>query len=171
MMLYYFQIPTPIGALEATISEAGVKSLSFTNGQSVYPTTLPDTIPLSILILSESCKTELSEYFAGTRTHFTLPLAPDGTAFQHKVWQQLTAIEYGITVTYLDIALALGDRNATRAVGLANGRNPLAVVVPCHRVIGSNGKLTGYAGGLPRKEWLLAHEDAHRTERDAGKLF
>ena len=100
---------------------------------------------------------QLADYFAGRRLAFDLPLAPVGTAFQ-KVWLALREIPYGRTTTYGEIATGLGQPTASRAVGLANGRNPIAVIVPCHRVIGANGTLTGFGGGLPRKRWLLEHE-------------
>ncbi len=104
---------------------------------------------------------QLEEYFAGDRKEFTVPLAPSGTPFRLAVWTQLTAIPYGSTVSYGDIARALGKRLvASRAVGLANGANPISIIVPCHRVIGSDGSLTGYGGGLDRKELLLRLEGA-----------
>ena len=104
---------------------------------------------------------QLEAYFAGDVKEFTVPLAPSGTAFQLAVWTELTKIPYGSTVSYGDIARALGKRLvASRAVGLANGANPISVIVPCHRVIGSDGRLTGYGGGLERKEWLLRLEGA-----------
>ncbi|MFL6128370.1 MAG: methylated-DNA--[protein]-cysteine S-methyltransferase [Mycobacteriales bacterium] len=103
---------------------------------------------------------QLADYFAGRRLAFDLPLAPVGTAFQQKVWLALREIPYGRTTTYGEIATGLGRPTASRAVGLANGRNPLAVIVPCHRVIGADGSLTGFGGGLPRKRWLLEHERA-----------
>lgn len=101
---------------------------------------------------------QLAEYFAGSRTSFDLPLAPVGTPFQHRVWDALRDIPYGETWSYGRLAAHLGSPGASRAVGLANGRNPIAIIVPCHRVIGANGALTGYAGGVERKQWLLAHE-------------
>lgn len=102
---------------------------------------------------------QLREYFAGERTEFDLPLAPRGTPFQLAVWEELARIPYGKTVSYGDVALALGKSHlASRAVGLANGRNPISIIVPCHRVIGADGSLTGYGGGLPTKRWLLDHE-------------
>jgi methylated-DNA-[protein]-cysteine S-methyltransferase len=101
---------------------------------------------------------QLADYFAGRRLAFDLPLTPVGTAFQQKVWRALRDIPYGRTTTYGEIATGLGQPTASRAVGLANGRNPIAVIVPCHRVIGANGTLTGFGGGLPRKRWLLEHE-------------
>lgn len=104
--------------------------------------------------------TQLKEYFAGDRLAFDLALTPSGTAFQQRVWSALREIPYGRTTTYGELATGLGQPTASRAVGLANGRNPIAVIVPCHRVIGANGSLTGFGGGLPRKRWLLEHERA-----------
>lgn len=108
----------------------------------------------------EQAVSELQEYFERKRTVFTLPLAPEGTGFQQRVWKQLRNIPYGETRTYAQLADAIGNRAAIRAVGLANGRNPISIVVPCHRVIGSDGSLTGYAGGLDRKRILLELEGA-----------
>lgn len=106
----------------------------------------------------DRARRQLDAYFAGKRTRFELDLDAAGTAFQRSVWGELAKIPFGVTRSYLDIAVALGNRAATRAVGGANGRNPLSIIVPCHRVIGSAGHLVGYAGGEPRKRWLLAHE-------------
>lgn len=106
----------------------------------------------------ERAAEQLAEYFAGERTTFDLPLAPEGTEFQQKVWMLLRAIPFGETRTYGQLATKLKQPTASRAVGAANGRNPLGIIVPCHRVIGASGDLTGYAGGLPMKKWLLAHE-------------
>lgn len=106
----------------------------------------------------EAAVDQLEAYFAGELKDFDLPLAAAGTAFQQRVWTELVRIPYGATCSYMDVAERIGDRKAVRAVGLANGRNPIAIVVPCHRVIGANGKLTGYAGGLWRKERLLSLE-------------
>lgn len=103
-------------------------------------------------------KRQLTAYFAGERTEFELPLAPQGTEFQHRVWAELARIPFGTTLSYGELARRIGNPNASRAVGLANGRNPISIIVPCHRVIGANGKLVGYGGGLPRKQALLAHE-------------
>ncbi len=105
-----------------------------------------------------ACVTQLDGYFKGKRQEFLLKLAPEGTEFQKAVWHQLLEVPFGKTVSYLDIAKAIGNEKAVRAVGAANGQNPIAIIVPCHRIIGSNGKLTGYGGGLWRKEWLLNHE-------------
>jgi methylated-DNA-[protein]-cysteine S-methyltransferase len=106
----------------------------------------------------------LRAYFAGARTTFELPLRGVGTPFQQRVWQALRAIPFGQTESYGALARRLGDANASRAVGLANGRNPISIIVPCHRVVGANGALTGYGGGLERKHWLLEHERRHRAE-------
>ncbi len=103
---------------------------------------------------------QLSEYFAGIRREFDLPLRLQGTEFQTRVWHELLEIPYGVTFSYGQLAKRLGNPNAARAVGLANGRNPISIVVPCHRVIGADGSLTGYGGGLERKCWLLEHEGA-----------
>ena len=108
--------------------------------------------------VTERARAQLDEYFAGARHAFDLPLAPEGTDFQRRVWQALATIPFGETRCYAEIAEQLHCRGGQRAVGAANGRNPLAIVVPCHRVIGSDGRLTGYAGGIGRKQWLLAHE-------------
>jgi methylated-DNA-[protein]-cysteine S-methyltransferase len=107
--------------------------------------------------LNEAC-CQLDEYFKGKRQSFDLRLSLKGTEFQRRVWNELMSIPYGKTVTYRDIAIKLGNPHAVRAVGNANGKNPVSIIVPCHRVIGSSGKLTGYAGGLERKAWLLKHE-------------
>jgi len=111
---------------------------------------------------------QLDEYFAGTRRDFDLPLAPEGTPFQLRVWQALQTIPYGKTWSYRELAAAVGNVQAVRAVGLTNGRNPLPIVIPCHRVIGSDGSLTGYGGGLPTKRALLALE--RRVLANAGQL-
>jgi len=117
--------------------------------------------------LYPDAREQLTEYFAGQRTEFDLALAPVGTEFQQRVWQQLRQIPYGQTCSYGDIAERLGGPTLTRAVGAANGRNPLGVIVPCHRVIGADGSLTGYAGGLDRKRFLLEHEGVLAPQQDS----
>jgi methylated-DNA-[protein]-cysteine S-methyltransferase len=107
-------------------------------------------------------KRQLREYFDGQRQHFELPLAPRGTPFQQRVWDELQRIDYGETVSYRDIAERIGKPTAVRAVGAANGRNPISIIVACHRVVGSDGSLTGYGGGLAAKVWLLSHEAKFR---------
>ena len=116
--------------------------------------------------------TQLAEYFAGERLSFDVPLAPAGTMFQRRVWQLLARIEYGTSRSYGALARELGNPNAARAVGLANGRNPISILVPCHRVVGSTGALTGYSGGLTNKQWLLRHEQtrAGRASRRTQRL-
>lgn len=106
----------------------------------------------------ESCKMQLEEYFQGSREQFELPLSPKGTPFQKKVWSELQRIPFGQTISYLELARRLGDPKVIRASGSANGKNPIAILIPCHRVIGSNGNLVGYAGGLENKKWLLDFE-------------
>jgi methylated-DNA-[protein]-cysteine S-methyltransferase len=108
----------------------------------------------------DRARVELDEYFAGRRTSFDIPLDPRGTPFQRVVWEALRAIPFGKTRSYGDLAAAIGRPKASRAVGAANGQNPIAIVIPCHRVIGADGSLTGYGGGMARKEWLLRHERA-----------
>jgi methylated-DNA-[protein]-cysteine S-methyltransferase len=115
----------------------------------------------------ENARAQLAEYFGGARVEFEVPLDPSGTPFQRQVWRELSRIDYGTTVSYRELAERIGNPAAVRAVGLANGRNPISIIVPCHRVVGSNGALTGYAGGLPLKEWLLDHETEHRPTRAA----
>lgn len=143
-----------VGPLFLVASETGLRGILWHD-----PRLPPVTDPLSPQArILDATEQQLTEYLGGERTTFDLPLEPEGTAFQHRVWGQLRQIPYGETCSYQDIASALEDRNASRAVGTANGRNPLSIVVPCHRVIASNGTLAGYAGGLPIKERLLRLE-------------
>ena len=115
---------------------------------------------------------QLRQYFNGSRTDFDIELKPQGTQFQLQVWNQLMKIKYGQVTTYLNLAKDLGDRGLLRAVGGANGSNPIAIIIPCHRVIGANGKLVGYGGGLWRKKWLLTHEDfKHKTDPGQMDIF
>jgi methylated-DNA-[protein]-cysteine S-methyltransferase len=144
----YYQ--SEIGLIEISGTEAGLKSLNFVDEKSV-----DDVIVHPAL---EECLAQIDQYFQGTRQEFSLQLAPEGTDFQQQVWRELSKIPYGQTASYLDVARAIGNERAVRAVGAANGQNPISIIIPCHRVIGSDGKLTGYGGGLWRKEWLLTHE-------------
>ncbi len=128
------------------------------------PAEFVDVEPNEHPVLS-SAVGQLDEYFAGTRTEFDLPLEPEGTVFQHRAWDALVRIPFGETISYGEQAVILGDKNKSRAVGAANGRNPIPIVVPCHRVVGSNGHLTGFAGGLDTKAWLLDHELRVRARR------
>ena len=159
-------MPTPIGEL-TLVAEDGV----LTTCSMELPRRGPDGDALGERDdagLGEAVQ-QLTEYFAGQRTEFTLPLAPRGDAFQHKVWALLREIPYGQTRSYGDLARALGDVNLSQAVGWANGRNPISIIVPCHRVIGADGSLVGYAGGLHRKRFLLALEEPAAEEAD--RLF
>ena len=145
--------PTPVGPLLLVAEDGGLTALHF--GAGPGPGERDDTDPVLV-----ATATQLREYFAGDRKEFDLPLAPRGTEFQRAVWQRLCEIPYGTTVTYGELARRVGNPAASRAVGLANGRNPIAIVVPCHRVIGSNGKLIGFAGGVDTKRTLLGLESA-----------
>lgn len=144
-------LETPAGLLELLADQRALTAATFVDAPRFAVITNAVT---------DAAAAQLAEYFAGTRRRFELPLAPQGTEFQRAVWTQLQTVAYGNTASYREIALALGKPDAVRAVGAANGRNPIAVIVPCHRIIGSNGQLTGYVGGLWRKEWLLRHEGA-----------
>lgn len=148
-------VESPLGPLEYTIDElGGLVSLLF-RSEMPEPSGATEKSEAARNLLSQ-----LEEYFAGSRLEFDLPLNPAGTAFQRSVWEALLRIPFGVTRSYTDIAREIGLPAAVRAVGAANGANPIAIIVPCHRVIGASGRLTGYAGGLPIKEWLLRHEGA-----------
>jgi len=142
-------IESPIGLIECKASSKGVMHVIFCGTQikKVQPNSITDL-----------CKQQLEQYFSGDLNQFTLPLDPKGTEFQKSVWQCLSTIPFGETVSYLDIAKILNKPKGSQAVGGANGRNPISIILPCHRVVGSNGSLTGYAGGIERKLWLLNHE-------------
>lgn len=159
-------IETPIGTLTLVASEAGLTG-TYMEGHRPAPDEATwgerDDAPAPGSPLAEAAA-QLAAYFAGERTRFELPLDPGGTDFQRKVWAALAEIPYGETRTYGWIAERIGQPTAVRAVGLANGRNPLSVIVPCHRVVGSTGKLTGYAGGVERKSFLLDHERGARLD-------
>jgi methylated-DNA-[protein]-cysteine S-methyltransferase len=146
---------SPIGFVEIGATADAISSVNFTS--------LSQDSDSSALITS--ALEQIDEYFKGTLKEFQLPIAPLGTPFQTKVWKELLHIPYGATYSYLDIARAIGDMKAIRAVGTANGRNPISIIIPCHRVIGADGSLTGYGGGLWRKQWLLEHESAHEEFR------
>lgn len=157
--LVYRPVASPIGVLHVTATDDAVVAIWFA-GQA--PTGAPADGPHRVLDLAVG---QLGEYFAGSRLEFDLPLEPRGTAFQQAAWKALLTIPYGRTVSYGEQAVRLGDPNKARAVGAANGQNPIPIVVPCHRVIGSTGKLTGFGGGLPTKAWLLEHEQRVLGER------
>ena len=149
-------IKSPLGFTKIIGNVDGVSSIIVLNTEE--KTT--DIIALEL----EDCVIQLNEYFDGKRKQFDLKLNPQGTAFQKTVWDALLTIPYGKTVSYLQLSKQLGDVKAIRAVANANGKNPLLIVVPCHRVIGSDGSLTGYAGGLYRKQWLLEHESPYKQQ-------
>jgi methylated-DNA-[protein]-cysteine S-methyltransferase len=157
MKLFYKEIESPVGKLKLVASSNALIAVLW---EQERPNRVKlDTLNLYIRhpILLET-ERQLTEYFSNQRTEFDLPLQPDGTEFQKKVWQALRAIPFGQTRSYLDLAKAVGKPEAFRAVGAANSRNPLSIVVPCHRVVASDGSLTGYAGGLRNKAALLALE-------------
>ncbi len=143
-------IKTPLGVAKVVGDALGLSSISILNTNEAITEIVPEVL--------EDAVYQINEYFEGKRTDFDLPLNPSGTYFQQRVWKELLQIPYGTTVSYLQLSKTLGDVKAIRAVAAANGKNPLWIVVPCHRVIGSDGSLTGYAGGLSRKKWLLEHE-------------
>ena len=152
------RIDTPLGPMTLAATAHGLAGAWF-DAQSHHPGELQAAVDKAHPVLAQAAR-ELSEYFAGTRQHFDIALDAQGTAFQHRVWQALRQIDRGRLHTYGAIAQELGRPAAARAVGAAVGRNPLSVIVPCHRVVGRDGSLTGYAGGLPRKQALLQLEGA-----------
>ena len=132
---------------------SGISSITVNNTDSKVSEIIPETL--------RDCVIQLKEYFQGTRNQFSLTLNPKGTDFQKKVWNELQKIPYGKTITYLDLAKKLGNVKSIRAAANANGKNPIWIIIPCHRVIGTDGSLVGYAGGLQRKKWLLDHESPY----------
>jgi methylated-DNA-[protein]-cysteine S-methyltransferase len=149
--IFISYVESPIGTIEIKADEQSILSVQFKDTNKVETSFSENEI-------SKNGKQQLSEYFASERKEFELPLKLSGTDFQNKVWTELQVIPYSKTISYLQLAKNLGDPKCIRAAGTANGKNPFAIVVPCHRVIGSNGDLIGYAGGLWRKQWLLEHE-------------
>jgi methylated-DNA-[protein]-cysteine S-methyltransferase len=152
-------IETPLGWAKIEGDLEGLRSLSILDQKPFEINEVPE--------LLEDAAYQLKEYFEGTRKVFDLDLNPQGTEFQLRVWNELKTIPYGKQVSYLELSKKLGDVKAIRAVAAANGKNPLWIIIPCHRVIGSNGDLVGYAGGLHRKKWLLNHE----SQAKQGSLF
>lgn len=149
-------IKTPLGIALIEGDEGGISMISIRD----------EALPVSAAIPQQlqQAASELGEYFAGKRTEFTFSMNPAGTSFQKSVWEALLKIPFGTTASYLELSKKLGDVKAIRAVAAANGKNPLWIAVPCHRIIGSDGSLTGYAGGLWRKKWLLEHENPTRQQ-------
>jgi len=158
----YSRLITPVGELVLTASDAALTGVYFpTSRRGAAPTHHADWTengggPAG-QVLARAAQ-QLTEYFDGSRTTFDLPLEALGSAFEHRVWNALRTIPYGATTSYGELAKRLGDVSATRAVGAANGKNPIPIIIPCHRVVGSKGELTGFGGGLDRKRWLLEHE-------------
>lgn len=144
---------SPLGRIKIVGDDDAIKMVSFTEGEE---SNTKEAVPLVV----RNCKKQLKEYFEGKRKEFNVPLSPEGTDFQRGVWDALLEIPFGKTSTYAKQSVSLGDIKKIRAVGTANGKNPIAVIIPCHRVIGTDGSLTGYAGGLDKKEWLLRHENS-----------
>ena len=142
---------TPIGTAKIVGDENGISAVTVIDDTMETSTEIPENL--------QDCVQQLTEYFNGARKEFTLKLNPQGTDFQKKVWAELLKVPFGKTRTYLEQSKKLGDVKAIRAVASANGKNPIWIIIPCHRIIGSDGSLTGYAGGLWRKKWLLEHEN------------
>ncbi len=156
--MLYTLIASPLGDLVATRDDIGITGLYLPSGKNAV---IPKDDWTRDDDAFEDLRTQLAQYFAGQRREFVLPLHASGSMFQQRVWAALLEIPYGETASYGATATAIGAPTASRAVGLANGQNPISIVVPCHRVIGANGSLTGYGGGIEAKQWLLAHEAAH----------
>jgi len=151
--IYITSLQSPLGLLVIKGTTTAVRSVEFADTPLPIDARIPEIL--------KQCIKELGEYFEGKRTEFTVPLEPEGTDFQENVWKALMEIGYASTKTYSTISLLLGDERKARAVGAASGANPIAILIPCHRLIGSDNSLTGYAGGLWRKQWLLEHEAHH----------
>ena len=154
-------IASPVGDLVLTVTETGLTGVYFPTSRHHLAVSSPSREGRGgTNDLLNRVEAQLKEYFAGKRTTFDLPLEPSGTDFQLNVWGLLRKIPYGVTTSYGELARRLGDPKASRAVGAANGANPIPIIVPCHRVVGSKGELTGFGGGIERKRWLLEHEGA-----------
>lgn len=151
---------SPVGILNIHASEHALRAVLFEKGTKPAQQWMPQQIEHQNKII-ETCCRQLDEYFTGEKKSFDLPLEQNGTYFQQNVWNELLKIQYGKTISYLELSKRIGNAKAIRAVGTTNGKNQIAIIVPCHRVIGSNGELTGYAGELWRKKWLLDHESKY----------
>ena len=156
-MQYQSSFKSPLGFLIIKSDGQFITEISFSESE------LQEQNDCAVIL---QCKQQLEDYFSGKSIEFDLPLNPKGTEFQQKVWNELIKIPYGETITYMELAVRLGDAKAVRAVGTANGRNPIAIVIPCHRVIGAGNKLTGYAGGIWRKKILLELEMKHSIRKN-----
>lgn len=149
-------IDSPVGKMKLVADAVGLTSIQFLDSEEILSEEIPNAL--------EEVVKQLEEYFDGKRRDFNLRLSPQGTDFQKRVWRELEKIPFGKTVSYKHIATRLGDPKVIRAAASANGKNPIPIIIPCHRVIGSDGSLTGYAGGLYRKKWLLEHENPSRQQ-------
>lgn len=156
--IYYAQMQSPIGPLFLVADEEGLREVRFEHERRAH---IPDDSWQHSAQKLAQVRRQLDAYFAGERQTFDLPLNLQGTDFQRAVWQALTTIPYAHTTSYGELSRQIQKPTASRAVGAANGRNPIPIIIPCHRVIGSNGTLTGFAGGLAAKHWLLSHESKH----------
>ena len=169
MTLFFKEMKSPVGKLKLVASSRALVAV-------LWEKERPNRVKLDEISLDPQhpvlieAERQLSEYFAGKRTQFDLPLEPDGTEFQKKVWRALREIPFGKTKSYLELARTIGSPDASRAVGAANGKNPLSIVVPCHRVVGADGALTGFAGGLETKAALLALEASRAHDRHGNSI-
>ncbi|MFY9222646.1 MAG: methylated-DNA--[protein]-cysteine S-methyltransferase [Blastocatellia bacterium] len=161
-MIYYKYFSSPIGKILLTSDGNSLTGL-YMESYKPDPNILEQWVANDSIEPFPKVVEQLTAYFAGQLTKFDLPISMSGTQFQQQVWQELTKIPYGKTISYKELAVRIGNIKAVRAVGLANGRNPISIIVPCHRVIGANGSLTGYGGGLPRKKVLLDLENSAQT--------
>jgi len=167
---HFVIMASPLGMIRLTSSGNAIKEVHLLHSEDNPdddPVSFTDGIPSCLY----NCRDQLTEYFEGRRQVFDLPLDPDGTEFQQKVWHLLRQIPFGVTVSYAEMANKLGDPKVIRAAASANGKNPIAIIIPCHRVIGSNGDLVGYGGGLPNKKWLLEHERQIHTGISQLSIF
>ncbi|WP_342777396.1 methylated-DNA--[protein]-cysteine S-methyltransferase [Litorilituus lipolyticus] len=162
VVMFIDYLESPLGLIECKASEKGLRHVIFCGN---------DKQAIKTNHITGLAKQQLAEYFSSKRTQFSIPLDAQGTDFQKAVWQCLVDIPFGEKCTYGDIAKLLNKPKASQAVGGANGRNPISIIVPCHRVIGSSGKLTGYAGGMLRKQWLLAHEGIDHVKEEYTELL
>ncbi len=167
-MIYISYLNSPIGRI--TLSSDGEALIGLAFEQEAHPRDRSGATEQAHPLLIDA-ERQLLEYFGHWRKSFDIPLRPEGTPFQQEVWQQLCRIPFGQTSSYLELAIRIGKEKAVRAVGMANGRNPISILIPCHRVIGANGSLTGYGGGLWRKEFLLRHEGALTAKDSQQALF
>lgn len=157
--LYYDYMDTPLGELELTSSSNFLLSVLFVKTEK----NVLDKQPVLFSQINEEAKKQLTAYFKKELTQFKLPINPAGTEFQKMVWSELVKIPFGTTISYLSLAKKLGDPNSIRAAASANGKNPITIIIPCHRVIGADGKLVGYSGDIRRKQWLLNHESRQES--------